>query len=241
MNCLPEDAATRSRVVALLFALALLTAGFCKAQPQETSPESDLKRLSTLPSEQLLACFDDWKICGVGEGMASGWPISDELAQRGDPRDLLARYWKEQKWTIRDGIEHVAYHFDSEEVTLFMRRVISEHVKDGEDQYWPVNYLAKKGDATALKELATGRYRDQGCLQYETSVALFGKWKYRPAIPYLVGTALYDECLNIPAAAEASLREMYPDSPQFDQLEQMQRYFCGRAKKDGFRVKCNEK
>ncbi len=227
MNHLPKDAATRSRVVALLFALALLTAGFCKAQPQATSPESDLKRLSTLPSEQLLACFDNWKICGVDEGRASGWPISDELARRGDPRDLLTRYWKERKWTIRDGIEHVAYHFDSEEVTLFMRRVISEHVKDGEDRYWPVNYLAEQGDAAALKELATGWYRNQGCLQYETSVVLFGKWKYRPAVPYLVGTALYDGCLNIPAAAEASLREMYPDSPEFDQLKQMQRYFCG--------------
>lgn len=200
-----------------------------------------VRRLPQLSTEQLVACFDDGEPCGAWEDHASGWPISDELARRGDPHDLLVRFWSERKWTVRGGIEHVAYHFDSPEVVSFMRKALSARREDGEDLYWPVNYLAKLGDSAALKRLSTGRYRNQGCLQYETSVALFGKWRYRPAIPYLVGTALYDWCLNIPIAAEASLRQMYPDSPQFDQLEQMQRYFCGRAKKDGFRVKCSEK
>lgn len=200
------------------------------------------RRLPRLPSEQLIACFDDWRICGVGEDMSSGWPISDELARRGNPHDLLVRYWSEPKWTIRGGIEDVAYHFHSQEVTSFMKRILDEGVYDGEDRYWPVNYLAKIGDPAALEELSTGRYRNQGCMQYQTSVALFGKWRYRPAIPYLVDTAMYDFCGNITDAAEQSLRAMYPDSPKdFDNLEDMQRYFCVRARRDGFHVSCEVK
>ncbi len=198
-----------------------------------------VRRLPKLPSEKLVACFDDWKVCGCGEDRASGWPISDELARRGDPHDLLVRYWKESKWEIRGGIEHVAYHFDTPEVTAFMKRVMAEGAEDGEDLYWPVNYLAKKCDPKALKLLSTGRYRNQGCMQYETSVKLFGKCTYRAAIPYLVDTALYDMCLNVVDSAEVSLHSMYPDAPRsFSKLDQMQNYFCGRAQKEGFKVHC---
>jgi hypothetical protein len=199
-------------------------------------------RLPKLPSEQLVACFDDWKICGAGEGQASGWPISDELARRGDPHELLVRYWTEPKWTVRDGIEHVAYHFDNHEVTSFMKRVFAERVEDGEDLYWPANYLAKKCDPSALKELSTGRYRGQGCMQYETSVKLFGKCKYQPAIPYLAKTAIHDACLNIVEAADHSLHALYPDAPKdFDRLDEMQAYFCSRAHQEGFDMHCDSK
>ena len=208
----------------------------CGSDADDVSDEL-ARRLPQFSSEQLLACFDNWKICGVGEGRASGWPISDELARRGNPQDLLLRYWNEPKWTIRNGIEHVAYHFDTPEVTTFMRRVLAEHKEDGEDLYWPVNYLAKKCDAQALKQLSSGRYRSQGCLQYQTNVKLFGKCQYRPAIPYLVQTATYDACLNIPAAAEDSLHALYPDAPRsFDTLEHMQQYFRDRARREGFKV-----
>jgi hypothetical protein len=154
---------------------------------------------------------------------------------------LLMRYWREPNWEIRGSIEHVAYHFDTPEVTAFMQRVLAERIEDGEDLYWPVNYLAKKCDQAALKELATGRYRGQGCMQYETSVRLFGSCRYRPAIPYLVDTAVYDACLNITESADFSLHQLYRDAPSdFPKLEQMQKYFCDRARKDGFKVRCTD-
>jgi hypothetical protein len=197
------------------------------------------QRLPSVASERLVACFDDWHICGVGDGQASGWPISDELARRGRIDKLLVQYWKERKWTIRSGIEDVAYHFDNPKVAAFMRRILAERVDDGEDRYWPVNYLAKKCDPAALKELSSGRYRNQGSLQYQTSVELFGKCKYRPAIPYLVDTALYDISFNIVGAADKSLHALYPDAPKdFDTLEKSQVYFCERARKEHFRVGC---
>ncbi len=210
----------------------------CGTDKQWDISDELVRRFPEFSSAQLLACFDDWKICGVGEGRASGWPISDELARRGNLHELLLRYWEEPKWTIRGGIEDVAYHFDTPEVTAFMRRVVTNRVEDGEDRYWPVNYLAKKCDPIALKELSSGRYCNQGSLQYQTSVELFGKCMYRPAIPYLVNTALYAFSLNIVIAAEDSLHALYPESPKdFDRLEDMQKYFRNRARQEGFKVK----
>jgi hypothetical protein len=200
------------------------------------------KRLGEYTTGQILACYDDWKICGVEESGPTGWPISDYLASRGDPHDLLVRYWKERKFMIRNGIERVAYHFDTPEVTAFMRRVLIERRDDGEDFYWPANYLAKKCDPLGLKELSTGRHRNQGSLQYQTTLPLFGKCQYRPAIPYLAGIALYDFSYNIVGAAEESLEALYPDHPKnFETLEDEQNYYCGRAKKEGFKLHCATK
>lgn len=199
-----------------------------------------VSRLPSLSSEQLIACFDDWRICGTGEGPASGWPISDELARRGNIRELLTRFWKESKPTLRGGIEHVAYHFDNPEVTAFMRKIFEERIDDGEGLYWPINYLAKRCDQSALGELATGRFRNVGCIQYETSVKLFGKCKYRQAVPYLVEAALHDFCGNVIEAVQESLYAIYPKSPrEFDELKQLQEFYCDQAKKDGFTVSCN--
>ena len=117
--------------------------------------QDELKtRLKTLTSGQLLECFADFKVCGVGEGQASGWGISDELARRGDIRPILLRYSTERDREIRDGIEHVAYHFpnDPEAISL-MQQIVTGKIDDGEDRYWPVNYLAKMCDPIALNEL----------------------------------------------------------------------------------------
>lgn len=218
----------------------------CQGKPQLCGVQDSLsindelaKRLGEYSVDQILACYDNWRICGVEESRATGWPISDYLASRGDPHDLLVRYWKERKWIIRNGIERVAYHFDTPEVTAFMQRVVRQRVYDGEDLYWPANYLAKKCDPLGLKWLRNGRGRNQGGLQYETTVALFGKCGYRPAIPMLVDEALYDWVGNVAAGAQDSLEKLYPDHPQnMETLESVQKYYCGRARKEGFKVRC---
>jgi hypothetical protein len=60
---------------------AILAALPSSIQATEPYGQSDLSKFS---DDQLLACFNDWKICGTGEGPAEGWPISDELARRGN-------------------------------------------------------------------------------------------------------------------------------------------------------------
>jgi hypothetical protein len=204
-----------------------------QSEPVDVAP--DLTRFS---SEQLVACLKDADICGTYESQVTGWPISDELARRGDPSKLLRLYWAERDSRVRDGLEHLAYHFDTPEATEFMGRVLKAHKQDTEDWYWPVNYLAKKCNQQALKFLATGKYRNEGSLQYANSVAQFGKCQYRPAIPYLV-TALGDPSLNIVGSAEWSLRILFPDAPvQFISIDEERRYFCQAAWRDGFHPNC---
>lgn len=198
-----------------------------------------VRRLPMTPTQTLVSCFGNWQICGVSEGLATGWPISDELARRGRIHQLLVEYWRESLPAIRGGIEHVAYHFDTPEVTTFMSKVVARQIDDGEDLYYPVNYLAKKCDPNALKALASGRYRNQGCLQYATSVQLFGKCKYRPAVPYLVEVGLNDICGNVVESAEDSLHTIYPNTPkEFKSLDSMQKFYCALARENGFSVDC---
>ena len=140
--------AARRSALLILVRLLFLAPLFSLSAGQSTS-SSDEPDLTRFSAEQLTTCFDRHGICGAWEDMASGWPISDELVRRGGPHQLLVRYWKEPKWAIRDGIEHVAYHFDNAEVTSFMQRVMTEQIKNGEKGYWPINYLAKKCDVTA--------------------------------------------------------------------------------------------
>ena len=70
-----------------------------------------------------------------------------------------------------------------------------------------------------------GRYRNQGSMQYQTSVALFGSCGYRPAIPYLVDEDAYDFSLNIVDAAVEDLQVLFPNSPtEFQSMGSMQEY-----------------
>jgi hypothetical protein len=214
---------------------------FCGTKDSLAINNELANRLDEYTIDQVLACYDDWKICGVEESRPTGWPISDYLASRGDPHDLLVRYWRERKWIIRNGIERVAYHFDTPEVTAFMQRVVRERKYDGEDLYWPANFLAKQCDAIGLNWLRNGRGRNQGGMQYQTTLELFGKCDYRPAIPLLV-EELDDFSGNIISASEDSLDTLYSDHPEnLETLESIQKYYCGRAKQEGFKVNCDSK
>jgi hypothetical protein len=217
----------------------------CGSADAEAISSELYSRISAMSSEKLVACFTDWKICGVGESVSTGWLISDELAHRGSPHQLLLRYWKEPNREIQDGIVHVAYHFKNLEVTTFMHKVLAEassDESDDEELYWPANYLAKDCDPDGLKWLISKPQRSQGCMQFATTVPLFGKCHYHQAIPYLVSISLHDACLNIVGAAEIDLRAFYPHSPkEFSSIDEMQKYYCGRAKQEGLKVDCKSK
>ncbi len=201
-----------------------------------------VRRLPALPTEELVSCFADWKICGAGNDLETGWAVSAEVARRGDPQKLLIRYWTEQDEDIRDGIIHVAYHYNTPEVADFMKKVLAAGKGDEDTLYWPADYLAKGCDSAALKWLSSRHGRPEGCILWAPTVARFGKCRYRPAIPYLVENSLDDACLNIVDAAEEDLRAMYPHSPKdFSSIEAMRKYYCGRALQEGLKVNCSAK
>jgi len=216
-----------------------LDASACGTTDQEAISRELSHRLSQMTNQELLSCFVDWHICGTRETEQTGMPISDELARRGNPNALMDSYRYEQNPARRAGIEHVAYHFDTPQVEAFMREVMLRKLDDGEGLYYPANYLAKRCDPEALKLLSSGKLRGEGCLQFESTVETFGRCKYRPAIPYLVNSALTDVCSNIGEAAANDLRIFYPSAPEsFDSPEAAQAFYCKLANKEGFAVEC---
>jgi hypothetical protein len=202
--------------------------------------EDELKRrVPTLPTPELVRCFSDWHICGVAEGQASGWPISDELARRGHLSQLLTQYGDTPNPDIRDGLEHLAYHAHDAQARSFLNRVFTDRLDDGEDLYWPAKYLAKQCDPAALQYLTVKRFSISSA-ELATSASLFGKCHYRPAIPFLVNYALYAASLNLVDAADSSLRALYPNAPKFSSLEEEQHWFCRAAHHDGYNADCEE-
>lgn len=197
------------------------------------------RRLPDLSTERLIACFADWKVCGVGDDLESGFAVSAEVARRGNPDALLDRYWTEPNPDVRYSIVQVAYHSKSKRAIAFMQKVLAAKNGDEDALYWPASYLAKRCDPDGLKWLGTRIGRPEGCIIFAPTVRYFGKCRYRPAIPYLIENFLDDACLNIVDAAANDLSKLYPDSPKsFDSLKEVQKYYCGRAQQEGFKVDC---
>ena len=200
------------------------------------------RRLPEFSTEELEKCFADWRVCGVGNYLSTGWALSEEVARRGDPHELLARYWTEPDEDVRYGIVHVAYHFKTPEVEAFMKKVLAAGKGDDDYLYWPADYLAGRCNPDALKWLSTRNGRPEGCIVFTGTVRAFGKCSYRQSIPYLINNSLQDACLNIVDDAEFSLEKFYPNHPaEFKSLDAEQKYYCSRALKEGFKVDCSTK
>lgn len=199
-----------------------------------------VSRLPKLPTRKLVECLGDWKVCGAADSLASGTPVSDEIARRGNPHALFVRYWSEPNAAIREGIIDVAYHFHTPEAHGFMKQVFVEHRGSDQDLYSPANYLARYCDLEALRWLSSRDGRLAGCMQWTDTVAMFGKCRYRPAIPYLIENSLDDACLNIVDAADKDLRDFFPHTPkEFKDIPSMQAYYCKQARREGFNISCN--
>ncbi len=211
--------------------LFLASALFVDAATAQRCEAQDLRKFS---SKVLISCFTSLKPC-----FADQWMIADELARRGSTDSIFALYWKTKDEALRAGIEKIAYRRSDEAALAFMRKVLQTGLDDGQELYVPLNYLAKSCLDIGLKALATGKFRNQGSLQYATSIELLGTCHYRASIPYLVDEALWDASLNIVAAAQNSLIKLFPDAPSdFSDLGSMQRYYCHRASSAGYNVQC---
>jgi hypothetical protein len=201
-----------------------------------------VSRLPAFTTEQLLRCFADWEICGAIDSSATGSPIAEEIARRGDPHPLLATYRTEQNRNVRAGLVEIANHFHTPEISEFMEQVLAEHKVDSDVLFLAADYLADQCNPLGLRWLSSRKGRDLACIQFAGTVKVFGKCHYRPAIPYLVTYSLKDACLNIVDDAGESLEALYPDHPaKFDSPEAEQKYYCTRARKEGYRVSCSAK
>jgi len=165
------------------------------------------------------------------------WDIANVLGKRKNKAFLLSEFQKKKDGNHRLGIIYALYRINDREVAAFFKRLIADGYDDGEDLYYPLNYLAKRCDPDALRVLSGnghGGYKGYpGCLQWGKTVELFGKCKYRPAIPYLINS-IQAACMNIGIAAVEDLRKMYAGCPSFEDysLEQIEQYFRTRATAD---------
>ena len=217
------------------------TPGQCHARDfYEVEAELD-KRLPQVSTADLVHCYADWHICGDSEP----WRISQILRRRGETETMIHEYGLSSEWAVRDGIETLAYDSSSKAAADYMETVFAKRLDDGENLYWPAMYLAKRCDTAALAYLDPGANSKSiadkfsvSSAQFAETAELFGRCRYRPAIPYLVVIGVHAASLNLVDAADRSLRKFYPKSPKFNSLEAEQRYFCKRANRDGFDLDC---
>jgi hypothetical protein len=193
------------------------------------------KRIPSYPTSLLLSCLADWKLCGSGE-----FTIAEELAHRGKTAPLMDRYWHEPNTGIRRGILLTLTRFHNVAVADFMRRAFAAKKGGEQEMFWAASYLAGTCDPDALQWLSTRKGRLEGCMFYIDLTADFGKCNYRDAIPYIVNYSIRDACLGIDDAGVKDLQHFFPHSRKnFNGMEDMQKYFCGRAKEEGLKVDCD--
>jgi hypothetical protein len=207
--------------------LLLLVTWGAAAQRRGGSKSANLRQKTR---SELVECFSAADNCGA----QNPWEIADALGKPKNESFLLSAFPRRKNADQRLGIIHSLYRINDPEVAAFFKKLVRERFDDGEELYYPLNYLAKRCDPEALRELSgNGRVAYKGypgCLQWATTVKLFGQCNYRPAIPFLIGS-INAACMNIGIAAVESLEKMYPRSPSFDKysIDEIQRYFERRA------------
>ncbi len=209
----------------------------CKTDDNAAITSELDSRIPSYPTSLLLNCFANWKVCGADE-----FTIAEELAHRRKTASLMDHYWQEPNTKVREGILLTLTRFHTDAVADFMRKAFAAKRGGEEELFWAADYLAPKCDADVLSWLSTRKGRLASCLFYPSITAAFGKCDYRPAIPYIVDYSIRDACLNIDDEGVKDLQHFFPHSRKsFDSMEDMQKYYCARAKREGFEVACDSK
>ena len=120
-----------------------------------------------------------------------------------------------------------AYHLDDARVVAAMARHLTSETTAA--AYYATNYMAKRGDRQALAVLySNGGHYGISSVQWAATVRLFGKYKFMPAVPYLIDS-LDAASMNVGAAAMESLLDIFPgpNPPEIGSVA-WQEYFTGR-------------
>jgi hypothetical protein len=202
-----EGSQVNVQAVVLTFLIILLTSLPLPAQDSSATPS-----LSSMSTASLLACASK----GTCDG--TDWDIADELRQRLSVDRLIALY-PGQNTQEKIVIVEALYTAKGPKVEALMRRAAFSDLRAGQtdedNHYYPLQYLAKLCDPQALKELnRVENYQNSypvSCMQWQYTLAAFGKCGYKPAVP-LLANSLYSACVNNIVAAQLSLRQLMPKS-----------------------------
>ena len=203
-----------------LLALFLL-AGFpsyilrCQGQPGVADAAS---------AEQLIGQLS----CQSNLDEAQRAKIRDELSRRRPTRLLIGAYANgdecQKRWIVQALYSIRAPR--ERAVNDFMRSLVS--AKTDEETWFALEYMAQQGDKKALAQLT------QNCYRYEIpsfawgdTLLFFGKYKYHPAVPCLIGS------IGSAAGEQAlqALRMLFPGSPARFRTDQEAREYFQRCEK----------
>jgi len=196
-----------ARLIAALLAGMLAVSG---GLAQTTKPQKPLEQMS---GEEILRCAYAYHCDGMD------WEIANALRGRFSSDELIRMYPTERE-PVRSIIVYALFHDKGPRVTAFMRQVAFANLRPGmtdeDNNYFPLQYLARQCDSDALRELnRPANFTDEGypisCMQWESTLSAFGKCGYQPALSHLA-VSLNSACLNNTASAEESLRKLLPRS-----------------------------
>lgn len=192
--------------------LAVLIVSFLWPALLQGQAQPQTKRVDQLTGPEILQCIRENTCDGFN------WEIARVLRSRFTVRQLISMY-PHQSASVRHLIPFVLYHDHGRAVAKLMRRAALQGLKPGQttedNNYVPLQWLAKRCDPTALSELnRPANYRNSypvACMQWQYTLLAFGRCGYTPVIP-LLAASLEDACLNNVIAAQDSLRRLLPQS-----------------------------
>jgi hypothetical protein len=163
--------------------------------------------LQTVPNAVLISCLSSTRVGWSDER----WSIHDELVRRAPVDTLIDAFQRAVDHAQRSTLLQVLYHIDDNRIAQAFRGCATPQVT--EEAYYCLNYLAKRGDATAL-QISNDCYYSYpiSSAQWAFTVALFGKFRYRPATKNLL-EPVDAASINVGAAAVEALQQIYPDAP----------------------------
>jgi len=212
---------SRSGRAILVFA-ALVT--IVLAQDTEAAA-TEQERAAALSTGELLGCLRSDAHCGIEE-----WAIREEMSRRKEVALLTAAYRTSTDEAQKDRLAEVLFEVDDLEVARFMGALMTPAATLRD--YYAAQYLAQRGDRRALSIMNQNYFKyPVSSAAWASTVQLFGKYRYRPAISHLI-ESIDAASVNVAAAAVESLQLLFPGSPsEFKSVAEAKKYFRERARR----------
>jgi hypothetical protein len=180
-----------------------------------TSQTADAARVHAQKSAELVTWLDPdqlpQKLQRREESIEEA--VCKELVARHEVDFLLASLNSSTNVDVREPlVADVLYRIDDRRIY----DAFAQRLGDREDaeSYFVAAYLAHRGNPAALATLNRHYYRyPVSSWQWSYTVEAFGIFKYQPAVTNLIDS-LDAASLNISAAADHALREIYPEAPK---------------------------
>ncbi len=211
---------TRKRNTPLIFLLGFLSSSMLLAQDmnQEIEKTPSRKRRERLKCESVLEYSERAK-------------FRDELTRRREINFLIRAFKASRDDCQKEWIVAALYQIQrpkDHRIMQFMRSIATTDT--GEQTWLALQYLAEEGDRNALAILNRNCYRYHvPSMAWGDTLVLFGRYKYRPAIPCLVrsiGSVAGEQAIE-------GLRLLFPGCPSdFGSIEEAQAYFERYAREE---------